>query len=395
MNPSTPGWIDKFGHLVQEHRDAFTDFQHLYGGLKQVGFVYGINIKIPRFIDPEYNFSDDEKAKINLLTALYFTFKLERAQSDFSAFVETIFKFYKELGVGNITFFQKILAGSKTSAQLEKLLDSRVYIGENMLSKTFNSIITNSLLFIDVLTFKYFLNGGQHMLEHAELLEYLTINITYHALSSKDRKKEDDTLVQAFESSLTFIAEDEQEFDGSYRQKLLHNSAIWENQYLLDVACLTIWEDKTVEFQESEFIYGIGADLGFDKKRIGTALEEVTAFFSKNAETVAYLKSENFALQFYDNMSKTVNKLIMRNSKRLQKELQDSKELVALLSKSTQSNLSPAERKKVKSQLIDIFKSIPSLAIFLLPGGAVLLAIFIKLIPQLLPSSFDDNRIEN
>ncbi|MGJ8738309.1 LETM1 domain-containing protein, partial [Zobellia laminariae] len=44
--------------------------------------------------------------------------------------------------------------------------------------------------------------------------------------------------------------------------------------------------------------------------------------------------------------------------------------------------------------LIDIFKSIPSLAIFLLPGGAVLLPIFIKLIPKLLPSSFDENRIE-
>lgn len=233
------------------------------------------------------------------------------------------------------------------------------------------------------------------MLQHAELLEYLAINITYHALSSKERKKSDDTLLQAFEASLTFIVEDHQEFDGSYREKLLHNSAIWENQYLLDVACLGVWEDKTVEYQESEFIYGIGADLGFDRKRIGTALEEVTSFFNKNQETIEYLKSDNLAVQFYDSMSKTVNKLILRNSKRLQKELRDSKELVALLSKSTQQNLNSEERKKVKSQLIDIFKSIPSLAIFLLPGGAVLLAIFIKLIPQLLPSSFDDNRIEN
>ena len=80
--------------------------------------------------------------------------------------------------------------------------------------------------------------------------------------------------------------------------------------------------------------------------------------------------------------------------KRLQKELSDSKELMQLLSKSTVKDLSPAEKKKVQNQLIDIFKTIPSLAIFLLPGGAVLLPIFIKLIPKLLPSAFDDNRVE-
>jgi hypothetical protein len=93
-------------------------------------------------------------------------------------------------------------------------------------------------------------------------------------------------------------------------------------------------------------------------------------------------------------MAKIVNKLIIRNSKRLQKELSESKELVYLLSKSTVKELSKEEKKKVQDQLIDIFKSIPSLAIFILPGGAVLLPIFIKLIPRLLPSSFDENRVE-
>jgi hypothetical protein len=30
----------------------------------------------------------------------------------------------------------------------------------------------------------------------------------------------------------------------------------------------------------------------------------------------------------------------------------------------------------------------------MLPGGALLLPLFVKLIPKLLPSAFDDNRIE-
>jgi hypothetical protein len=123
-------------------------------------------------------------------------------------------------------------------------------------------------------------------------------------------------------------------------------------------------------------------------------LDEIAVFFNKNSKIIPHLKDHNLAIKFYDSMSKVVNKLILRNSKRLQKELSESKELVALLSKSTIKDLSPDEKKKVQSQLLDIFKSIPSLAIFMLPGGAVLLPIFIKLIPKLLPSSFDENRID-
>ena len=48
----------------------------------------------------------------------------------------------------------------------------------------------------------------------------------------------------------------------------------------------------------------------------------------------------------------------------------------------------------MQEQLMDILKSIPSLAIFLLPGGAILLPLFIKFIPKLLPSAFDENRID-
>ena len=78
-----------------------------------------------------------------------------------------------------------------------------------------------------------------------------------------------------------------------------------------------------------------------------------------------------------------------------QKELKDSKELMVLLTQSTRRELTPKEQKKVQEQLLDIFKSIPSLAIFILPGGALLLPLVIKFIPKLLPSAFDENRIDD
>jgi hypothetical protein len=73
------------------------------------------------------------------------------------------------------------------------------------------------------------------------------------------------------------------------------------------------------------------------------------------------------------------------------KEISQSKELMQLLAKSANKDLSKEEKKKVKKQLLDICKTIPSLTIFLIPGGSLLLPILIKFIPQLLPSSFNEN----
>ena len=66
-----------------------------------------------------------------------------------------------------------------------------------------------------------------------------------------------------------------------------------------------------------------------------------------------------------------------------------------LVSESTVRDLNKEEQQQMQEQMMDLIKSIPSLAIFMLPGGAILLPIFIKFIPKLLPSAFDENRIEN
>ena len=79
-----------------------------------------------------------------------------------------------------------------------------------------------------------------------------------------------------------------------------------------------------------------------------------------------------------------IKALLLKNKNRFVKELKQSKEAFYLVKKSTQTSLNEEEKEKVKTQLLDICKSIPAFAIFLLPGVSLLLPLLIKLIPDIL-----------
>jgi hypothetical protein len=99
--------------------------------------------------------------------------------------------------------------------------------------------------------------------------------------------------------------------------------------------------------------------------------------------------------KMYGSLSKRWIKILGRNKDKLAAELKESKELLFLIKKSTTHELTKEEKEKVKSQFLDLAKSMPALAIFLLPGGALLLPMVLKVIPSLIPSAFRNNEIES
>ena len=76
-------------------------------------------------------------------------------------------------------------------------------------------------------------------------------------------------------------------------------------------------------------------------------------------------------------------------------ELKESKELISLVKKSTSHELTKEEKEQVKTQFKDILKSVPAVAIFMIPGGAFLLPIVLKILPDLIPSAFKENEIDD
>lgn len=390
MNPSANGWIKKLQKEITVNNALFHLDAHLfYNALRDCGFIYGSNLNVVSNTLINTDFTEEELCKINLCLALLYTYQNTNTNQ---SFVESVIDFYTEISEKKSSFFADLLNEKKTSEQLEKIIHKRIQIDANMLTKNFNYFSINALLYIDVLTYQNYLQKQSISVEYIKNLEAAIACVSLDVLKAKDLKNQyDESLIKLIESSLRF----QNHTAVSYAQAICNIKITSEKLYFLDLACMAAWTDKTIDSSEKRFLIQLGHDLNIHTQLIKQSLETVNTFYTNNKENIAVLGSKNIVQSFYNNSSKMVKKLISRNSKRLYKELKDSKELMVLLSQSTIRELSPDEQKKVQDQLLDVFKSIPSLAIFLLPGGAILLPLVVKFIPKLLPSAFDDNRIDD
>ena len=78
-----------------------------------------------------------------------------------------------------------------------------------------------------------------------------------------------------------------------------------------------------------------------------------------------------------------------RNLEALVAEVRETGDLVQLLGRRARGELDEAEEERMRAQLLDIARTIPALAIFAAPGGALLLPILEKVLPfSLIPSEF-------
>ncbi|MFV0572107.1 MAG: LETM1-related biofilm-associated protein [Xanthomarina gelatinilytica] len=390
MNPSASGWIKKLlkeldTHPIWNHTAEST----FYDILRESGFIYGSNIKILKDHFDASELTEEEICKVNFLLALKYIFK-ENKTSDIE-FIESIINFYIEINAHSTSMFSEILGEKKTASLLEKIIHKRIQIDDNLIDRSFNYFITNALLFTDILAYKAFLLTQEISEKHIQHLESAIETIVREVLNSKSKKTDyDNSLLKLVDQSIRYKSHKTLTF----QEALEFINTNLETYYIMDIACMATWGDLNIDKNEKTLLLKLGEQLQLEQARIYNSIRFIELFYKSNKDKIALLSSKNIVKTFYSNSSKMVNKLISRNSKRLQKELMESKELMVLLSKSTVRDLSDEEQKKVQTQLLDIFKSIPSLAIFMLPGGALLLPLVIKFIPKLLPSSFDDNRIE-
>lgn len=394
INPSASGWIDKFfieqkfsNETVSKTTDSF------YQKVRNTGFIYGhiLTFETVSKINTKGWFKE-EISKVALLNTLYDIFCLTKDEISTENFIKEAVTFYNQMNPQGFNLFKKILPKNSLSLTLEKIIDERVQTNDTIISKNFSHLVTNALLFIDVLAFRQYLIHGTIPEKYLKKIEETIVNIVTLALKIKSNKSQyDDLLIKLFEASIRYSKFSRVPVQNLETVQLDYFTNELEKYYLIDIAGMALWSDGIIENNEAYFLHSLAETLSISDDFVNQSINSTNEFITKHKKEIPYFNYSNPVKHFYDQTTQSVATLVSRNKSRLIKEIVQSKELMLLLAYSTRRDLDEKEKKKVKKQLLDICKTIPSLTIFLLPGGSLLLPILIKFIPTLLPSAFNEN----
>ncbi len=401
MNPSAADWILKFlNHF--ERKDLIEPFENdntFYDALIQTGFIYGVSVAaVPKKSLGNLKLTEEELAKINLFHALLFQYFKKNETGTNEEAIADILSFYNHLEKRKTGFFQRFSLSQSPANTLEHIFSARLQDANTLLKKNTVSLLTHALLYLDVLAYKQWQAEPNTAKKYYKQLETIVLTGCFYTLKSKKKKtKYDKLLIELFETSSEYIIDDADGGAATFLESINYmnkSENSLEKRYMLDLCCLTVFEDLTLDEAEHQFLQQMLVTLDFSEEDLNKSLSALKTFSEKYTKKILLFEYSHPVKQFYKQSASTVKLLIIRNKDRLARELDESGELMVLLGQSTLRDLSAEEKTKVKEQLLDICKTIPSLTIFLLPGGTVLLPLLVKFIPKLLPSSFQDNRIE-
>lgn len=394
INPSAPGWIAKYftKQILSEQAISVSE-ELFYQKIRKTGFIYGhiVSFDTTSTIKTE-DWVQNELPKVALLSTLYSLYGITTKDNDPNNFIQKALSFYNEMNPQGFNLFKKMLPIGAPSLNLEKMIDDRVQTNIDIISKNFSHIVTNALLFIDVLAFRQYLIHGSIPEKYLKKIEETVLSIVSLALKTKSQKTNyDDLLIKLFEASVRYSKFSKVSVQNLEELQLNYFQSDLEKYYMIDMAGMAIWSDGNIENEEAYFLYKIAEIVAVNDDFVNDSIRDTDYFIKTHKKEIPYFNYSNPVKHFYDQTTQSVITLISRNKNRLVKEIMQSKELVILLAYSTRRDLDEKEKKKVKKQLLDICKTIPSLTIFLLPGGSLLLPILIKFIPKLLPTAFNEN----
>jgi hypothetical protein len=412
ISTGSKNWIRYFFHLHEKgilsigfkfKSDSFGEMIHYI--FNKTGILYGSALSTlyasHKFVS---HLTKEEKLKLLLFENLFFVYQYNHAETkvDYDNFLDLLERFYN-------TFQKKISlwdfdSDKETSLKIEKILSERVKIKSNITKGNYwLNQSTNGLVFVDVLLFYAFLKDEK--IDLVKSYDTFVFNLMYFltkAAYSDGTIEEKEKRLLRYLLSSSHLKEDLKQNLANWisAPRELQEIALFKGSKLdykivfelcVFVACGT----HTVHPSEERNLKKIGKALNLSNIEIDEAFLVGRTFVFKNKNALAILNEEKSSGVLLKAIQKKWFLILGRNKEKLFSEIKESKELMDLIGKSAIRELSAEEKDQFKTQFYDILKSMPSLAIFLLPGGAILLPIVIKLFPDLLPSAFKENIIDD
>jgi len=428
MRPSQKGWINQYLQLIigqnktkvlsraiHDRAEHIDQDQKLYKLVQPTGLMYGHPVSIA----PQYNlktshWDDAEKMKFIFLDSLVngsliINSEELKSDEDFSNCIsETIYaisKFYQEnIPAKDSRNVLRKKRASKTD-DVENILNHRVEVRSKWSKSYWASFFENSLLFLDVYYFGCWLkrkNNNEEVQEFDEQQETLRLKILQiiaaAAHSNKIIEQEEKALFKFFLQSARLTNENEEKAKDYLKTEVLLEDIdlnfldSWIiRKYILELAILTVWADRQLDEVEKKFIGKLSRKLGFKHQELQSSLLAIESFVITNWQQVHFLQKKHNLLIIKDRFSKRLSNTLHKNKKALVQEVNESKELLSLLHKMSREHLSDEEKRKVKSQLLDILKTLPTFVIVALPGTFITLPLLLNILPKsAFPSAFSE-----
>lgn len=415
LSPGAKGWINKYFDLVEKGEidlsvkrpEGLDKLHFIHLTLSNCGIVFGFPTRM--IFARNLNDSDwtrEEKLKLLLFESLLFVYQQERSNHPFDKerFLETLYSFYAHHNASTIKRMFGFFVKEGREEKLEGVLVSRVDIKLKLLeNKWWVNSLSNVFSYLDVILFDDFVHkeDDDALKSYSSYAENALTAITLAAYSDGVLEDKEKSLFNVFLASANLEDEAREEV----KERFQHGADFEDfsddvqdhwllKRFILDVSILTVLSGGGLEDTESEFLRKLCNRLEIPAHELEENLGMIENFLLKTQHEAEFMKDSPSYEKVYSSLSRRWSKILSRNKDKLALELKESKELVALIKKSTSKELTPEERETVKTQFRDIAKSIPALAIFLLPGGTLLLPLVLKLIPDLVPSAFRENEID-
>ena len=137
---------------------------------------------------------------------------------------------------------------------MEGIINERVQTNKDIISKNFSHIVTNALLFVDVLAFQQYLQKDEIPDKYLKRTEETIMSIVSLALQVKTVKSQHDhLLIKLFEASVRYTKFSKVNVQNLEQLTLDYFKDDLEKYYLFDLAGLTLWNDGKVENEEVYF----------------------------------------------------------------------------------------------------------------------------------------------
>lgn len=412
LNPGVKGWLTEY---LEFRRDMLQTFfretkedrhpeESLYRLLKPNGLLYGHPILREDMDSVDEELSNLNKMKILMAEslingALILHHQEVNNEDDFSEVImKTVHnigdfynKVYPELSVSSRTLFGR----KKSPLEIaEKILEKRILLNDQN-GDFWVNFFNNSLLFLDIYFFGQWMhanvdkNVAVFFKAEKETLRFSVVKVLAAAAhANKNIEEEEQGLFNYFLQSSHLNAKQKEQAKKMFADGVnlsdidlpTHNSWILK-KYFLELAILTVWADRKLEDSEYEFLKGLNASLGFFEEDLENSLLAVEGFVLEHWEYLSELRKEHDYSEVSEEYIARIRKMAERNAMRIANEIKGKSEMNQLLDKARGNDLSDVEATKLKDDLIQVLKKVPTFVIIGLPTTFLTLPMLIKILP--------------